>query len=79
VQSVATKLVVEREREIQKFVPEESWKIQAYVHGGDMRFPIEFLRIDGKPKKLKDHTDTAKFFSTLGIDIESVPTSVDKK
>jgi hypothetical protein len=44
-----------------------------------MRFPIEFLRIDGKPKKLKDHTDTAKFFSTLGIDIESVPTSVDKK
>ncbi|MGD8453973.1 MAG: type I DNA topoisomerase [Phycisphaerae bacterium] len=31
VQSVAVRLIVEREREIRAFVPEESWKITAYV------------------------------------------------
>ncbi|MCA9244851.1 MAG: type I DNA topoisomerase [Phycisphaerales bacterium] len=31
VQSVAVRLIVEREREIREFVPEESWKIVAYL------------------------------------------------
>ncbi len=31
VQSVAVRLIVEREREIRAFVPEESWKIAAYI------------------------------------------------
>jgi len=30
VQSVATRLVVEREREIEKFIPDESWRITGY-------------------------------------------------
>ncbi len=33
VQSVAVKLIVEREREIRAFIPEESWRITANVHG----------------------------------------------
>jgi len=33
VQSVAVRLIVEREREIRAFVPEESWKIVAYLVG----------------------------------------------
>jgi DNA topoisomerase-1 len=33
VQSVAVRLIVEREREIRAFVPEESWKIVAYLAG----------------------------------------------
>ncbi len=33
VQSVAVRLIVDREREIRAFVPEESWKILAYVTG----------------------------------------------
>ncbi|RMF71396.1 MAG: type I DNA topoisomerase [Planctomycetota bacterium] len=33
VQSVAVRLIVEREREIRAFVPEESWKVVAYVCG----------------------------------------------
>ncbi len=33
VQSVAVRLIVEREREIRAFVPEESWKIVGYITG----------------------------------------------
>lgn len=33
VQSVAVRLIVEREREIRAFIPEESWKIGGYVTG----------------------------------------------
>lgn len=33
VQSVAVRLIVEREREIRAFVPEESWKLVAYLTG----------------------------------------------
>ncbi len=33
VQSVAVRLIVEREREIRAFVPEESWKVVAYFSG----------------------------------------------
>ncbi len=33
VQSVAVRLIVEREREIRAFVPQESWKIAAYLTG----------------------------------------------
>ncbi|MCK4343376.1 MAG: type I DNA topoisomerase [Phycisphaerae bacterium] len=33
VQSVAVRLIVEREREIRAFIPEESWKLSAYLAG----------------------------------------------
>ncbi|MEJ2433914.1 MAG: hypothetical protein P8Y53_12425, partial [Pseudolabrys sp.] len=31
---VAVRVIVEREREIRAFVPEESWKLVAYLAGG---------------------------------------------
>jgi len=37
VQSVAVRLIVEREREIQAFVPEEYWRISALLGGDDYR------------------------------------------
>ncbi|MCK5459975.1 type I DNA topoisomerase, partial [Candidatus Parcubacteria bacterium] len=53
VQSVATRLIVEREREIQKFEEEEYWNIKSKVEsrkskveGGE--FEINLVRIDGK-------------------------------
>jgi DNA topoisomerase-1 len=45
VQSVAVRLIVEREREIQKFVPEEYWKITAVLA------PEGAVKIEAKPKK----------------------------
>ena len=42
VQSVAVKLIVEREREIKAFVPEEGWKLKALVTTADLgEFEIE--------------------------------------
>lgn len=79
VQSVAVKLVVEREREILAFQPEESWKILAHCESGNINFPIEFAKIGGKGKKLKTMDDARVFFSTLGISLDGIEPTKDKK
>src|SRR6185503_6905315 len=47
VQSVAVRLIVEREREIQKFVPQEYWSIEA-TFNKDSNFIGRLAKIDGK-------------------------------
>jgi DNA topoisomerase-1 len=50
VQSVATRLVVEREREIQKFLPEEYWELHVVLQGtGPLR--LQAVRFRGEPFK----------------------------
>src|SRR5262245_35383866 len=50
VQSVAVRLVVEREREIDAFVAREYWTLEALLATVDgSRFAAEVIRIDGKP------------------------------
>jgi len=55
VQSVALRLVVEREREIQGFVPKEYWSIEAELSKGDdpQRFRAKLTGLAGKRKKLE--------------------------
>lgn len=50
VQSAATKLLVDREREIEAFVPEEYWSLSARLTGSDGKNPFDarFYGIDGK-------------------------------
>lgn len=48
VQSVAVKLIVDREREIQAFTPEEYWSILADLEKDGKRFVAEFQKLDGK-------------------------------
>lgn len=51
VQSVAVRLVVEREREIQKFKPEEYWTIEAELHPESKpneRFHSQLVKINGE-------------------------------
>jgi DNA topoisomerase-1 len=50
VQSVAVKLIVDREREIEAFVPREYWTIAALLHksGDGVVFPAELSEIDGE-------------------------------
>ncbi len=79
VQSVAVKILVEREREIRAFVPEESWKIEAWVKSGSMEFSIEFMRLEWKSKKFKNEADALKFFSVHGINLSSTTPKKDKK
>lgn len=78
VQSVAVKLLVEREREIRAFNPEESWKVTAKI-GGDTPMIVEFAKLDGKGKRLKNESDVLKFLSTHGIQIDTVKNTKDKK
>jgi DNA topoisomerase I len=54
VQSVALRLVVEREREIDAFVPEEYWTIKARLkaEGGKEDYLARLTRVDGKEPSL---------------------------
>lgn len=57
VQSVAVRLIVEKEREIKAFVPQEYWEIYVNLKSqmtnsqiGELR--VELVKIDGKPAKI---------------------------
>lgn len=59
VQSVALRLVVEREREIDAFVPEEYWSIEAEFQpeGSEDTFIAKLVRVDGEDPVLGDESD----------------------
>lgn len=65
VQSVAVKLIVEREREIRAFIPEEYWEVYADLlqQGGDESLPVKFqvTRQEGENFRPlnKEQTDAA--------------------
>jgi DNA topoisomerase-1 len=50
VQSVALRLVVEREREIEAFVPQEYWSIHALLNpdGTDKEYLAKLIKVDGR-------------------------------
>jgi DNA topoisomerase-1 len=52
VQSVAVRIIVDRENEIDNFKPEEYWKIKALFK--DPEFKAEFTKLNGKTKKIKN-------------------------
>ena len=61
VQSVTTKMVVDREREIEAFVPEEYWTIKAVLKNSEGNsFEAHFHGVDGKKKTLKSEADAEK-------------------
>jgi len=66
VQSVALKLVCDREREIRAFVPEESWSITAELsHSGSPPFPAKLLKKKGKTLKLKTKEEADRVIAEL--------------
>ena len=52
VQSVAVKLIVDREEEIEKFVPEEYWNINAILIKNDEKFSAKLATLNGKKIEL---------------------------
>lgn len=52
VQSVAVKLITDREKEIQQFVPEEYWSITGTFLLGDEPFEAKFYGRNGKKESL---------------------------
>lgn len=64
VQSVAVKLIVDREEEIEKFIPEEYWNITAIVSDKETKTKFESRLIGKNNKKIelhsKDEVDVVK-------------------
>ena len=54
VQSVTLKLIVDHEKEIQAFVPEEYWTITAKVNHDDRTLDLSFDSLDGEKMKVTD-------------------------
>lgn len=51
VQSVALRLIVERENEIRKFKPEEYWSIHGDITKGRKTFTADLAKVDGKKNR----------------------------
>lgn len=54
VQSVALKMIIDREEEIRNFKPEEYWSIDGNFQKNRKKFKASFWGVDGKKKKLPD-------------------------
>ena len=79
VQSVAVRLIVEREREIGAFVPTESWRLRAAVEHAGVTFPVELHKSAGKIAKPKTEADARKLLADLGADLSTLEKKEDKK
>lgn len=78
VQSVALRLVIEREKEIQKFVPEEYWTIGAAFQKGTETFEGTFFSQNGKKLNLQSEEDMKQVLNALKGN-EFTVTAVTKK
>ena len=65
VQSVALRLICEKEAEIEAFTPEEYWKIKALFEKDDMTFEAELDKYKGKKIELSNEEETLKVFESL--------------
>ena len=59
VQSVATRIICDREQEIMDFVPEEYWSITAHLHEKNSKknFYAKYYGEDGKKRELRSEAD----------------------
>ncbi len=57
VQSVALRLVVEREKAIRDFIPQEYWEVEAELSRGTDQFTAKLDKIDDKKAELKSQQD----------------------
>ncbi|MCM3713182.1 type I DNA topoisomerase [Alkalihalobacillus oceani] len=78
VQSVAVKMIIEREKEIKAFVPEEYWSIQAQFSLENEPFEARFYGVDGQKQELASEEDVNNVLARLQSDQFQV-TSVKKK
>lgn len=81
VQSVALRLICEREKEINAFVPEEYWKIKAAFTKDQIDFEAELAKHKTKKLELHNEEETLAVYNALDKDfiIESVKKSVKKR
>lgn len=65
VQSLALKTIIDREKEIRDFKPEEYWTIPSTFKKGRSKFEANFHQLDGKKKDLKNNDDVQAIMARL--------------
>lgn len=85
VQSVALRLIVEKEREIQNFKPEEYWQIASLLRSKKSEFEAKLLKEDGKSlgkmgvKDKKQADKIVSFLEKADYSIEKISRKETKK
>lgn len=78
VQTVAVKMIIDRENEIKNFKPEEYWSIEATFLKDDSEFIGKFYGVKGKKLELKTEDDVKNITSMLKDD-KFIVTKVTKR
>lgn len=78
VQSIALKMIIDRENEIRQFEPEEYWSIDGNFKKGRKKFKANFWGVDGQKVKLANAQDVQAILQKVTSDEYQV-TKVEKK
>src|SRR6476661_3018563 len=79
VQSVAVRLIIDREKEIKSFIPEEYWSIDGQFIKGNESFQAAFFGLSGKKTKLGSEDDVNQVMDKLTGDLFQVESVVKKE
>lgn len=79
VQSVALKMVVEREKEIRAFVPEEFWTVKAEFNGRPGKVEAALEKMNGAKLAIKNGDEASQIRSDIENTKTFAVTSIDRK
>lgn len=81
VQSVALRLIVEREKEIEAFIPEEYWRVKALFEKDDISFEAELAKYKNKKIELKNAEETEAVYESLNKEfiVDEIKKSLKKR
>src|SRR5699024_5968656 len=79
VQSIALNLIIQREKEIKEFIPEEYWNIDSQFKKGRSKFDAAFYGLKGKKTALKNNEDVQNVLSKISKEKPSEVAKVVKK
>ena len=65
VQSVALRLICEREKEVEDFIPEEYWTLEADFQKGKTKFTAQLAKYKGENPELKSEGDVNKIIGEI--------------
>lgn len=79
VQSVAVRLIIDRENEIKAFIPEEYWSIEGDFKKGKEHFQAAFFGVNGKKVKLGSEAEVKDVLNKVDGNIFNVDSVVRKE
>lgn len=79
VQSATLKIIIDREKEIRNFKPEEYWTISTEFSKDKTKFEAEFYGIDGKKTDLSNETDVKEVMARINKKQAFIVTQIEEK